>query len=97
MDQACLSDVACTDLIEMAVRPAHGGLQHKMQAIQADRQRHLDPAQNSRFDIVELDTKMGDAGAIMAPSYRPHSAAASATATVHGGGTPDELAMRANR
>ena len=46
----------------MAVRPAHGGLQHKVQAVQADRQRHLDPTHDGRFDIVELDPKVGDAG-----------------------------------
>jgi len=24
------ADITCTDLVEMAVRPAHGGLQHKV-------------------------------------------------------------------
>jgi hypothetical protein len=42
-------------------RPAHGGLQHKVQAVQADRRRHLDPTHDGRFDIVELDPKVGDA------------------------------------
>ena len=46
----------------MAVGPAHGGLQHKVQAIQADRQRYLDAAHDSRFDIIELDPKASDAG-----------------------------------
>jgi len=32
-----------------------------MQAIQADRQRHLDPTQDSRFDTVELNAEVGDA------------------------------------
>jgi hypothetical protein len=56
------ADVAGTDFVEMAVGPAHGSLQHKVQAIQADRQRYLDPTYDSRFDIVELDSKVGDAG-----------------------------------
>src|SRR5215471_5528319 len=31
--------ITCMDLVEMAVRPAHGCLQHKVQAIQADCER----------------------------------------------------------
>jgi len=56
------ANIASTDLVEMAVRPANGSLQHKVQAIESDRQRHLDSAHDSRFDIIELDPQMGDAG-----------------------------------
>ena len=49
------ADVTCTDLAEMAVHPAHSCLQHKVQTIQADRERYLDPAHDSRFDIIKLD------------------------------------------
>lgn len=52
----------CTDFVEMAVRPAHGSLQHKVQTIQADRERYLDPAHDSRFNNIELDPEAGDAG-----------------------------------
>ena len=56
------ADVARTDLVEMGVRPSQGSLQHEVQAIQAYCQRHLDPAQDGRFDIVELDPQVSDAG-----------------------------------
>jgi hypothetical protein len=55
LDWACPAE--CTDFVEMAVRPAHGGLQHKVQAIQADRQRHLKTAHDSRFDTIKLDSE----------------------------------------
>lgn len=53
--------VAGADFVEMAVRPAHGDLQTKVKAVQADRQRYLDPTHDGRFDIVEVDPEMGDA------------------------------------
>ena len=46
----------------MAVRPTHDCLQHKVQTIQSDRERYFDPAHDSRFDIIELDPEVGDAG-----------------------------------
>lgn len=55
----------------MAVGPAHGSLQHEVQTIQADRQRHLDVAHDSGFDMVELDPKVGDAGGGHAARLRP--------------------------
>jgi hypothetical protein len=45
-------------------------LQHKVQAIQADRQRHLKTAHDSRFDIIKLDSEAGDAGGGYAASRR---------------------------
>jgi hypothetical protein len=44
----------------MAVGPAHGSLQHEMQAVQADRQWNLEPAHDGRFNIVELDPQVSD-------------------------------------
>jgi hypothetical protein len=46
------ADVASTDLVEMGVRPSQGSLQHEVQAIQADCQRHLDPAHDGRFELL---------------------------------------------
>jgi hypothetical protein len=33
-----------------------------VQSIQTDCQRHLDATHDSRFDIIKLDAKLGDAG-----------------------------------
>ena len=65
------ADIACPDLIEMAVRPAHGSLQHEVQAIQADRQWNLEPAHDGRFKIVELDPQMSNRGGSHAARLRP--------------------------
>jgi len=40
---------------------AHGRLKHQVQAIEPDRERHLDPALHRRFDVVEGDFEARDA------------------------------------
>src|SRR5262249_7537767 len=65
------ADIACPDLIEMAVRPAHGSLQHEVKAIQADGQWNLEPAHDGRFNIVEFDPQVCDRGGGHAAKLRP--------------------------
>lgn len=56
------ADITGADFIEVAVGPAHGGLDSQMQAVKPDVERHLDSAQNCRADAVEGDRKPGDSG-----------------------------------
>jgi hypothetical protein len=85
------ADVACPDFVEMAARPAHGRLQHKVQAIQADRQWDLEPAHDGRFNIVEFDPQVGDRGgghpARLQLSDGRGQCQGSARAAARGGGT----------
>ena len=70
------SHVAGTQLVEMAVAPAHRGLDCQMQAVEPDGERHLDPAQHHRLDIVERDLETGNGvGTHAARLRRPFSAA----------------------
>ena len=54
------ADVAGPDLVEMAVGPAHGGLDRQVQPVEPDIERNFDAAQNNRFDIVECDLEASD-------------------------------------
>src|SRR4051812_2716619 len=45
--------VAGPDLVEMAIGPAHGGLEHQVQAIKPDGQRHLNTAHYCGLDVIE--------------------------------------------
>jgi len=54
------ANVTSPDLVEMAVGPPHRGLEHQMQAIQAHCERHLDPAQDDRFDVIKLNPESGN-------------------------------------
>lgn len=56
------ANVACPDLVEVAVRPPHRGLKHQVQTIQADRQRHLNPPQDNGFDVIESDSELDNTG-----------------------------------
>ena len=48
------------ELMEMAVGPAHRGLDGQMQPIEADVERHLDPAGDARLDIGKRDLEARD-------------------------------------
>ncbi len=48
------------ELVEVSVLPAHHRLDGVMKTLKADRQRHLDPPPDGRFDIVELHPQAGD-------------------------------------
>ena len=50
------------DLVKVAVGPAHGRLQHQVQAVEADGERHLDPAPHRGLHVVKGDKQAGDAG-----------------------------------
>jgi hypothetical protein len=45
----------------MAVGPAQGGLEHQVQAIKSDGQRHLNATQHCGLDVIEGDLEAGDA------------------------------------
>ncbi len=70
------ADVACADLVEMAVGLAHSGLDRQVQPIEPDIEWHLDAAQNRRCDIVECDLDAGDRVGSHAASLRWSLAAA---------------------
>jgi len=54
--------VASANLIEVRVGPAHGGLDCQMQAIEPNRDWHLDAAQDLGLYIVEGDFETSDGG-----------------------------------
>src|SRR6266566_6356082 len=65
-----------TDLVEVAVGPAHCGLDRQMQAVESDVEGHLDAAQNRGLNVVEGDLHAGDGiGAHAATLRRSISAA----------------------
>ncbi len=59
---------ASPDLVEVAVGPSECRLQHQVQVVKPDRQRHLDLALHLGPDLVERDLEACDAGAFMRPS-----------------------------
>src|SRR4051794_9258796 len=61
--------VAGPDLVEMAIGPAHGGLEHQVQAIKPDGQRHLNAAQHCGLDVIEGHLEPGDAVAGHAAAF----------------------------
>ena len=61
--------VAGPDLLEMAVGPAHGGLEHQVQVIKPDGQRHLNAAQHCGLDVIEGDLEPDDAVAGHAAAF----------------------------
>ena len=54
--------VAGAELERMAVLPADGDLQHEMQVVEPDRDRHLDAADHRRRHLVDLDPQQRDVG-----------------------------------
>jgi len=46
----------------MGVRPSHRGLEHQVQTIQTDFDRHLDPSPDNRFNVVKLNPESGNGG-----------------------------------
>ena len=56
------ADVAGAELEEMAVGPAHGGLDDQVKPIEPDVERHIDAAQDRGLDVVERDLELGDGG-----------------------------------
>lgn len=64
---AIVVSIGCTptqpaqpELMEMAVGPAHRGLDDQMQPVEADVERHLDPAGDARLDIGKRDLETRD-------------------------------------
>src|SRR5262249_32314579 len=53
------SDIAGTNLVEVAVGPTHRSLDRKVQTIEPQCQRHLDAAQNHGLDVVHSDLSLG--------------------------------------
>ena len=49
------------ELVEMAIGPAHRRLQHEVQPVEADPQRHVEPAHHRGLDVLErhLETAPG--------------------------------------
>lgn len=56
------ADVTGPNLVEVAVGPPHRGLEHQVQAIQADFQRHLNPSQDNRLNVIKFDPQSGNGG-----------------------------------
>src|SRR5262245_54136533 len=52
--------VAVAELVRMAVLPADRDLQHEVQIVKPDRERHLDLPDHRRVDLVDRDPKAGD-------------------------------------
>src|SRR6185436_15671786 len=53
-------DAAGSKLVEVTVGPAHRGLDHEMQTIEPEIERHLDPTQHRGLDLVEGDLEAGN-------------------------------------
>jgi hypothetical protein len=56
--------------VEMAVGPAHGGLNGQMQPVEPDIEWHINAAQNFGLDVVEGDLEASDGVGTHAASLR---------------------------
>src|SRR5215471_19064458 len=66
---------ASSDLVQMAVGPAHGCLDGQMQPVKPDIEWHFDAAQDHGLDVVESDLEAGDGGGTHATTLRRSSSA----------------------
>jgi hypothetical protein len=76
------ADITGAQLVEMAVGPAHGGLNGQMQPVEPDVEWHINAAQDCGLDVVEGDLETAMVSALMPPLYDAPSRWPSSTARV---------------
>ncbi len=64
------ADITGAQLVEMAVGPAHGGLNGQMQPVEPDVEWHINAAQDCGLDVVEGDLETSDGGGTHAATLR---------------------------